>query len=66
MKNVRIEVKGSMLTITVDLTKSLGASKSGKSDMVASTEGNQRVKGDDGQVIVVGLNVYKPKNNEPF
>ena len=54
MKNVEFEVKGSILTVKVDLSKSFGPSKSGKTIIVASTEGNQAVEG-----VVVGLNVYK-------
>ena len=58
MKNVELDVKGNILTIKVDLSKTFGESKSGKSITVASTLGNTPLKGDhDG--IFVGLNVYK-------
>ena len=54
MKNVEITVEGSIMTIKVDISKSFGPSKSGKTMIVASTEGNQTVKD-----VVVGLNVYR-------
>jgi hypothetical protein len=55
MTNVKTEVKGKILTITVDTSKEFGRSKSGKTVIVASTEGNKEVV--DG--IFMGLNVYK-------
>lgn len=56
MKNVEIEVKGAIMTITVDLDKQFGPSKSGKTIIIASTEGNEKV-GD----AVIGLNVYRTR-----
>jgi len=53
MKNVDIEVNNNILTIKVDITKRFGKSKSGKSTIVASTEGIVTV-GD----VQVGLNVF--------
>lgn len=47
-----------ILTITVDLSKSFGPSASGKTIIIASTEGNQPI---DGTPAVVGLNVYRKK-----
>jgi hypothetical protein len=58
MKNVEMEVDGDKLLITVDLSKTFGPSKSGKTIIIASTEGNQSVPGTDAKI---GLNVYKPK-----
>jgi len=40
MKNVEMTVEGETLTIKVDLSKDFGKSKSGKTIIVASTEGN--------------------------
>ena len=57
MKNVDLKVKDNKLTIVVDLTKEFGKSASGKSTMIASTEGNMSLPGMDD--IKVGLNVYK-------
>lgn len=58
MKNVDLKVDGTKLTITVDLAKSHGASSSGKSLTVATSEGNQDIPGFAG--FKIGLNVYKP------
>jgi len=56
MKNIEMEVKGDILTITVDISKRFGKSSSGKSVIVASTEGNQSVPGSED--VKIGLNVY--------
>jgi hypothetical protein len=56
MKNVEIRLEGKIMNIIVDMSKTFGPSKSGKTVIVASTEGNQAV--DD---VVIGLNVYKKK-----
>ena len=57
MKNVNMQVSGNKLTIEVDLSKNFGASASGKSVIIASTEGNQSLVGPSGPVNI-GLNVY--------
>ena len=57
MKNVDLKIKDNKLTIVVDLTKEFGKSASGKSTMIASTEGNMSLPGMED--IKVGLNVYK-------
>lgn len=59
MKNVEMSVDGNFLIIKVDLTKEFGPSSSGKTIIVASTEGNQSVPGRE--AIKIGLNVYKKK-----
>ncbi len=56
MKNVEMQVDGNVLTIKVDLTKEFGPSSSGKTIIIASTEGNQTI---DGREEKVGLNVYR-------
>ena len=58
MKNVDISVQGNTLTITVDLSQAFGPSSSGKTIIIASTEGNYPIPG---RAEVVGLNVYKKK-----
>ena len=58
MKNVKMSVTGNKLLIEVDLTQSGETSKSGKSVIIASTEGNKLVPGAEN--IRIGLNVYKP------
>lgn len=59
MKNVEMTVEGSILTIKVDLTKDFGPSSSGKTIIIASTEGNASVPGRED--AKVGLNVYRKK-----
>lgn len=56
MNNIEMNVKDNKLTITIDLTKDFGRSKSGKTVMVASTLGNTRIPGTD---ISIGINAYK-------
>ncbi len=58
MKNVEISVAGNILTITVDLTKEFGPSSSGKTIIIASTEGNVTIADREEKV---GLNVYRKK-----
>ncbi len=58
MKNVEFSVKGNVLTITVDLSKDFGPSSSGKTIIIASTEGNFPLPG---RSEVLGLNVYRKK-----
>jgi hypothetical protein len=57
MKNVEMKIEGSILTIKVDLSKEFGPSSSGKTIIIASTEGNQSVP--DHDKIKIGLNIYK-------
>lgn len=60
MKNVTYEQKGTKLVITVDLEQEQGPSASGKTILIASTEGNQTVgKNKNGQPVVLGLNLYR-------
>ena len=59
MKNIEVNVEHGKLTITVDLAKELGPSASGKSVIIATTEGNVDVPG--APDVKIGLNVYKKK-----
>lgn len=59
--NVSMKVTGSKLTITVDLNKELGLSKSQKNMTIATTGGNMDVPDKPGYKL--GLNVYKPKGS---
>lgn len=59
MKNVQMTVDKGILTIKIDLAKDYGPSKSGKTIIVATTEGNAQVPGAPNDSIRVGLNVYK-------
>lgn len=56
MKNVEMSVDGDILTIKVDVSKTFGKSSSGKSTIIASTEGNVSIPGRD--EVKIGLNVY--------
>ncbi len=58
MKNVEIKVEGNILTIKVDLSKEFGPSASGKTIIIASTEGNVTVPDRDEKI---GLNIYRKK-----
>ena len=58
MKNVEMTVEGTMLTIKVDLAKEFGPSASGKTIIIASTEGNVTIPD---RVEKIGLNVYRKK-----
>jgi hypothetical protein len=57
MKNCEMKITGSILTITVDLAKDFGKSASGKSIIIASTEGNVSVP--EKEDVKIGLNIYK-------
>ena len=59
MKNVEMTVDGDILTIKVDLTKEFGTSSSGKTIIIASTEGNVSIPEHEEKKIV--LNVYRKK-----
>lgn len=50
----KAEVKGDALIITVDLTNKGGISKSGKSEIIASSRGAAQVDG-----MSINLNVYR-------
>ena len=56
MKNLEMTVEGETLIIKVDLSKDFGPSKSGKTIIIASTEGNVSVPERDEKI---GLNVYR-------
>lgn len=57
MKNVDMKLEGNILTIKVDISKEFGKSTSGKSLIIASTEGNVSVEGKE--EVKVGLNIYR-------
>jgi len=56
---MKMETENNVLTITVDLSQSLGTSKSGKSQIIDTTGGNVTVPGTDN--VKIGLNIYKAK-----
>ena len=57
MLNIAHTIKGNKLTLVVDLSKPQGDSGSGKSTIIASTQGTQSI----GDNFKFGLNVYQPK-----
>lgn len=59
MDNVKITRTDKKLTIVVDLSKKGTPSSSGKSLVIASTNGNQPIEGEGG--FVIGLNIYTKK-----
>ena len=56
MQNIKMEVKDNILTIQIDMTKQIGPSKSGKTNIIATTGGNQGVEGFPDAKI--GINCY--------
>ena len=58
MKNVHMTVEGNILTNKVDLSKEFGPSATGKTIIIASTEGNVSIPDREEKV---GLNVYRKK-----
>jgi len=59
MKNVDLKVEHGKLIVTVDLATELGPSASGKSIIIASTEGNVDIPSAPG--VKIGLNIYRKK-----
>ncbi len=57
MKNVDLSIDGGILTIRVDLSQTFGPSSSGKTTIIASTEGNVAAGPDREEKI--GLTVYR-------
>lgn len=58
MKNIEMSIEGSVLTIRVDLSKEFGPSSTGKTIIIASTEGNVTIPNRQEKI---GLNVYRKK-----
>ncbi len=63
MHNVKIERQGHMLVLTIDTRAHGRPSATGKSAIVASTEGNVEVPGTD---LKLGLNIFRPRSTVPF
>ena len=58
MKNIKMENKANKLVLEIDLTKNFGRSKSGKSIIIGTTEGNLSVPGVEN--IKIGVNCLIP------
>lgn len=54
-----MKIEGNILKIEVDLTKDFGPSASGKTIIIATTEGNVGIPGAEDKKV--GLNVYRKK-----
>jgi hypothetical protein len=56
--NVAIAVVDGKIVITIDASKRLGPSKSGKTTTVATTNGFRQVGLADGSVVSIGVNAF--------
>lgn len=56
-RNVTVELEGDILVIRCEISADTSTSKSGKSEVVGSTNGNVAVPGTD---LKLGLNLYRP------
>lgn len=59
-ENVTVDIKDHIALITVDLSKDLGSTKSGKAVMIGTTKGWQAIHNDtagDGSLIQYSLNL---------
>jgi hypothetical protein len=62
MKNVSMKIEGKVLKIEINLDVPGMPSKTGKSVIIASTEGNKSLPGNiTDQDFKIGLNVYRPR-----
>jgi len=59
MQNIEMKVDGNILKIEIDMSKVIGPSKSGKTDIIATTGGNVSVDGFTDAKI--GINCYNKK-----
>lgn len=57
-RNIKAEVKGRSLILTIDLDAPAPPSKSGKTLLLSTSGGNKLVEGTDG--LSLGLNAYRP------
>lgn len=60
MQNVNYEVSGDKLTITVDLSRRLGPSSTGKTTLIASTQGTAKINSNTG----FGLTVFTKEKDD--
>ena len=60
MRNIETSVSGNILTLKIDLAAEKTASSSGKSLIIASTEGNVSID-EAHPEIKMGINVYTKK-----
>ena len=55
MENIKVTQEGNIMTLAIDLSKSQGPSKSGKSIIIATTGGNKEIA----PGTLMGLNIYR-------
>ena len=55
--NIDAQIKKNILILKIDLKKHIGLSKSGKSNVIATTRGNKALPSDI--KVKVGINIYK-------
>lgn len=55
----KMNLEGDIITIKVDVSKEFGPSASGKTIIIATTEGNVSIPGSEAKKI--GLNIYMKK-----
>ncbi len=60
MRNIEVVTRGNKLVITIDLDTDLGPSKSGKTNLVASTGGFQGIVVHKSQQIKANVTVTRP------
>jgi hypothetical protein len=58
MKNIQMSREGDILVIKIDLTKKFGPSASGKTTIVATTEGPVSPPDVSDMGMKIGINVY--------
>lgn len=57
MKNIKVSEKAGKLVLEIDLSKTVGQSKSGKHTLIATSNGNRTIVVGD-KSVTVGLNVW--------
>lgn len=62
MDNINMSVKGNILTIEIDVSKRLGPSKSGKSEIIATT--GPAVAIPEFRDVKIGINCYTKNKGE--
>ena len=64
MKNIDVDVEDGIMTIVIDLKKRFGHSSSGKTKIVASSQGPSRIK--DHPSLSLNMQVYEkiPKDQQ--
>ena len=59
-QNIKMEVKGDILHLQINLKAETTVSTSGKSEVIATTRGNLPLATPDHGTINVGVNIYRP------